>query len=289
MSTRAGRDESPRDDRIDRAWRATSAEVPSDRADAAIVAAARSALADKDPAAKRHPTVQPWWSRWAPLAAAAGVAGLAFVLLQSLPRDVPQPRSAPTDNAPGMEPTAPGLSDTVVSSRPPAPAAESTATLPPPAALSPPAARTTEPTVEVPPAAAPRDLAPGDAQRSAGRSDATTLPERPGSPPKNAATAEAARGFRQGASPDDRRSDATAGGTADGSYAVAAPSPQPPLEPQDWAARIARLFQHGDRAAAASEFRAFAAAYPDAESYLPENLRAWAAGTLAGPGRAARE
>jgi hypothetical protein len=103
MNTRAGRDESPRDDRIDQAWRASSTEMPSGETDLAILAAARDALGNTDTAAKRRATVRPWWSRGAPLAAAAGVAGLAFVLLQSLPREIAQPRTLPIESSPSVQ------------------------------------------------------------------------------------------------------------------------------------------------------------------------------------------
>jgi len=239
MSTPTGRDESPRDELIDQAWRAASMDVPSDEADSAILAAARGALAGRDTAAKRHPAVQPWWSRWAPLAAAAGVAGLAFVLLQSLPREIPQPQTVPIETSPSVR--------------------------------------------SVTPEAAPATNAAETAQPAA---------EESASQAKNAgatAAAPAARQQRPEASPGISTNDATAEHMTGGSYALSAPHPQPPFEPRDWAARIVRLFKHGNREAAASEFRAFASAYPDAESYLPEDLRGWAAETLADPGRAARE
>jgi hypothetical protein len=43
-----------------------------------------------------------------------------------------------------------------------------------------------------------------------------------------------------------------------------------------WASRIVVLHDAGDLAAAAAELRAFRAAYPDADDYLPEAVRAWA-------------
>jgi len=56
--------------------------------------------------------------------------------------------------------------------------------------------------------------------------------------------------------------------------ASAAPAPEPPAS---WARRVAALHDAGDIAAATAELRAFRAAYPDAEQYLPEAVREWAA------------
>lgn len=56
--------------------------------------------------------------------------------------------------------------------------------------------------------------------------------------------------------------------------ASAAPAPEPPAS---WASRVAALHDAGDIAAATAELRAFRAAYPDAEQYLPEAVREWAA------------
>lgn len=48
------------------------------------------------------------------------------------------------------------------------------------------------------------------------------------------------------------------------------------LAPQSWAARVAALHRTGDLEAAAADLRAFRAAYPDADRFLPDELRAWA-------------
>ena len=64
---------------IDGEWRKASREEPRPHVDAAILAAAR--------------TRRPWFATWQPLAAAAAVAGLAFLLVQLLPseRELEQP------------------------------------------------------------------------------------------------------------------------------------------------------------------------------------------------------
>jgi hypothetical protein len=73
---------------LDRAWRQASAEQPPAHLDAAIVASARKAVRDRNDAPKSTHTSgrsRNWPTGWQSLAAAAGVAGLAFALVQSLP------------------------------------------------------------------------------------------------------------------------------------------------------------------------------------------------------------
>jgi hypothetical protein len=47
--------------------------------------------------------------------------------------------------------------------------------------------------------------------------------------------------------------------------------------PEEWVTRILALHDAGDIAAAEDTLRAFRAAMPDADRYLPESLREWAA------------
>ena len=75
---------------LDRAWQQLSDEQPPSALDAAIIAAAHKSIQDRDGQAqvkRAGPPQRSWLTRWQPLAAAAAVAGLAFVLVQSLPRD----------------------------------------------------------------------------------------------------------------------------------------------------------------------------------------------------------
>ena len=67
------------DGTIDGEWRKASHEEPGPHVDAAILAAAR--------------TRRPRFATWQPLAAAAAVAGLSFLLVQLLPsgRELEQP------------------------------------------------------------------------------------------------------------------------------------------------------------------------------------------------------
>jgi hypothetical protein len=72
------------------AWRQASDEQPPERLDAAILAAARRSVDAQDPGAPARTVplrTRSRWMKWQPLAAAATVAGLAFVLVQTLPRE----------------------------------------------------------------------------------------------------------------------------------------------------------------------------------------------------------
>jgi hypothetical protein len=75
---------------VARAWRQASDEQPPARVDGEILSAANRAVQDEEAGAKTvpvHPRARRRWMQWQPLAAAATVAGLAFVLLQTLPRE----------------------------------------------------------------------------------------------------------------------------------------------------------------------------------------------------------
>jgi hypothetical protein len=177
-------DEGVGDTAVDAAWRHAAREQPPVRVDDAILAAARAAV--------RHDAQPPGpapasrrWARWQPLAAAAGVIGLSFLLVQLLPRDER--------------------------------------------------------------ARAPAAPAAGDAASAASAERAAEAVAAP--PPTLEARAEQA----------------------------AVPVPEPPA---DWVRRIAAFHDAGDLGAATAELRAFRAAYPDAEQYLPESLRAWAASVV---------
>lgn len=135
------------DEAVDRAWRAASQDEPPAGIDAAIIEAARLGARGPSPsqqAARRRPR----WTGWQSLAAAAGVFGLAFVLVQSLPRGpepVPPQESATTTAAapesapapttvepapvPGRQraPTATTAGDATPPASPPALSAEATA------------------------------------------------------------------------------------------------------------------------------------------------------------------
>ena len=109
------------DPAVEHAWRQASEEQPPERLDAAILSAARRSLEAQVPGATTGPIslrTRSRWMKWQPLAAAATVAGLAFVLVQTLPRErevappiriqVPAPASSPErDIAPPVRSEAP--------------------------------------------------------------------------------------------------------------------------------------------------------------------------------------
>ena len=75
---------------LKRAWQQASDEQPPPELDAAIIAAARKSVQDRGAGGRSSPAARRSRNRlmqWQPLAAAATVAGLAFVLVQLLPRD----------------------------------------------------------------------------------------------------------------------------------------------------------------------------------------------------------
>jgi hypothetical protein len=132
MSNDRRREERADDAVVEAAWRAASSDEPSASIDAAILAAARAEVLNQ-PRFLAAFHRQPWWNRWQPLAAAAGVAGLAFVLVQLVPReerlhkgdDAPYGNVAPSPTAPAvpLESAAPAPTTTA----PAVPAAPATA------------------------------------------------------------------------------------------------------------------------------------------------------------------
>ncbi len=238
---------------LKRAWRQASDERPPSELDASIIAAARESVQDHGQATKTVPaSARPRnrWMQWQPLAAAATVAGLAFVLVQLLPRD--------RDVAPSirMEESVPAQAAKEV----PVQSAEEKeapdnqgqgATVPAPGAAA--------PTVSIPQAAA-------GATAKASEIDATA---------DGAVAIDAAEaGERQAVVPEmaGRAASAEAPGPAlERSLGNAAPPGA-----ADRAAGIAALYAAGDVAGAADSLRAFRAADPDADTYLPDSLRGWA-------------
>jgi cytoskeletal protein RodZ len=98
MSTDRRPDEPAVEAVVDRAWRAASQDEPPAGIDAAIIAAARIGV--RGPSRPQQSAGRrARWTGWRPLAAAASVVGLAFVLVQSItrgPAPVPPQESAAT-------------------------------------------------------------------------------------------------------------------------------------------------------------------------------------------------
>jgi hypothetical protein len=259
-----------------RAWRQASAELPPSELDAAIVAAARKSVQHRDSAAKTArdgTSSRSWLMQLQPLAAVATVAGLAFVLLQVMPRDrevIPSIRME--ESAPGPVTTLPGTTEP--------PATERAAAAPTAAE-----AAVAEQKASGQLADGPIDgVLPGSANAYADQQPAI-LPE---SDRANVVTPAPARTETTIAAPKSSaeadRLTTVAPQRADSGASVAAAAPASEarqrdaatMSSTDWAARVVSLYESGDLAGAASVLRAFRASVPDADTYLPESLRDWA-------------
>jgi len=235
---------------VTRAWRQASDEQPPARLDAGILAAARESVREADAGAKIQPVrprARSRWTQWQPLAAAATVAGLAFVLVQTLPRD--------REVAPTIRIEAPA------SASAPAPAPE--------AALETRSSAPARAVTETPAAPAAGQAARDRSVESASRS------------PTPEVAADIAGSMREAEADQRRAVMAVVPGEA---YSAEAAAPDPERAPAsvaqpsaaDWAARIAALHSSGDLAGAASVLREFRATDPDADARLPESLQEWA-------------
>ena len=239
-------DERPGDPAVDQAWRSAATDEPSAQLDATILAAARAATVRKK-SAPTPPATRHRWTHWQPLAAAAGVAGLAFTIVQLLPRDaaVPAKPSASTEQA--IERSLPERTES-----------------PPPQNAAP----------APPPAPAPQEAA---AEHPTAAKHA--LPTAPTAPTAPSLASE-------GAARDAAGATAEADASSEHRLRQVAPPAAAPVTPQDWARRIEALYGAGDETAAADALQAFRSAYPDADQYLAEALLPWAASVGEDPARA---
>jgi hypothetical protein len=245
MSNREDRPELQRDATLERAWRAASTEQPSAQLDAAILAAAHEAVASPHAATSSSTGRVPArsrWNRWAPMAAAAAVAGLAFTLVQTLPRD-----PARTQKPAAQESAAPAVQE---SATPAAPAVLPT--------LAPAQAGSAERRATTAPHASDRDNASAPQMAS---------------PPAVSATPQSLplEAIEERSSFEDR-----GGLGAARSKAADAALTEGGVNVDEWVQRIVALHAAGDVAAAAEQLRAFRAAEPGADRHLPESLREWA-------------
>jgi hypothetical protein len=244
------------DDAVARAWRQASDERPPARLDAEILAAARRSVQQEDAGAKTlpvRPQARSRWMPWQSLAAAAAVAGLAFVLLQTLPRErevaapvrmeAPAPVPAPP---PAQAPTP--TPDAQLEMRSDAPARAVTAT---------PASPGVGP--------AERDRGTESAARAPAAEVAAGIADSMGG-----AETDRRKGLMTEASGESSSAEASARAVARVPGALAAPSAS------DWTARIKALHAAGDLAGAATALREFRKVDPDADAQLPESLHEWA-------------
>lgn len=250
------------DDALDRAWQQVSDEQPPPALDAAIIAAAHKSTQGSNEQAQANrarPPYRSWLTRWQPLAAAAAVAGLAFVLVQSLPRD--------RDVAPSLRMEEPATT--------PATAPEKTG--------SPAAREAIEAKSATPPASTvPREsvTAPAVAIDQKSEADsvtakrATEVDQRQLAAPETAGRAASAAPAAPVPAQTTAAQAATA--TAEAAAAAAARDNAAPPDATDRAAKVAALYAVGDIDGAAEALREFRAVDPGADSYLPESLRAWA-------------
>ena len=250
-----------RDAALERAWRKGSTEQPSAQLDAAILAAAREAVGDRNETPAATPVrVRPRqrWNQWAPLAAAAAVAGLAFTLVQTLPRDAER---APT-------PAAQESATVTAPAGAPAPATARPAAAEPQGMVAPRARDT------VSPVAQENESAPGPtaAPQVVPASPAARMPV--ATPAESTADATAAASKAPPVGSNESRVDSNAAR----SKAVDAAITDQAAVADDWVEKITALYAAGDLAAAEDALRAFRATEPDADRYLPEQLREWAGG-----------
>ena len=81
---------------------------------------------------------------------------------------------------------------------------------------------------------------------------------------------------------DDAARETSAAVTSPEARSTAAAVAESPPDPETWARQIGELRASGDREAALTELRRFRQTYPDADTYLPEEMRPWAATIEAG-------
>jgi hypothetical protein len=240
-----------RDGALKQEWRQASDERPPPALDAAIIAAARKSVQDRGAGMKTisaSPRPRNRWMQWQPLAAAATVAGLAFILVQLMPRDrdvVPPVR---------MEESTPGQAAEFKA----APDSQRARTAVPPPDAAAPAVTVPQAKVEAP-APAPARSSEADTAAAGGNGalmDAAEADQRKAVVPEMAGSASSA--------------------TAPAPALERSLGNEAPPGAADRAARIAALYASGDIAGAADALRAFRAADPNADTYLPDSLRGWA-------------
>jgi cytoskeletal protein RodZ len=252
---------------INSAWRDASAEQPPAALDAAILAASRASgattrdtnVADiaqaRSAPAKARARSDRVFMRWQPLVAAASVAGLAFLVVQMLPRD---PRPSPSLTH---------MSEEVASS-------------PSEAVPSPPLAESAAPAETT---ADATNTATNEPQRDVGILPMPTtapVPAPDSTPAAAAASAASPAGAPEPMPPPHEESMSAERGLSAtaASPAMAKQSMDAQLRPDAdaWASRIAALHAGGDLEGAATSLRDFRAAYEKADDYLPPALQAWA-------------
>lgn len=252
MSNQAGTGDGTRDPSLDAAWHAASTEEPTPQVDASILAAAHEETRSRSQSRSAR-RASPRWIRWQSLAAAAGLAGLAFLVVQRMPTGTESTKTfespAPSLPAAGIRPEADNAAGAVSTAETQVPQLVQE----PPRSSAPVSseARPPQPGEE-----AFRKAAPADRPTTQGRAEDLAVAPLLESP-----------------TPLVRQQ---AAGIAAEEPASDAPSPDV------WVRRILALHEAGDLPAAAYELRAFRRAYPDADARLPTALHEWANTVVSG-------
>jgi negative regulator of sigma E activity len=239
---------------LDRAWQQLSDEQPPPSLDAAIIAAAHKSIQGRDEQTQVVRASRPyrsWPARWQPLAAAAAVAGLAFVLVQSLPRD--------RYVAPSLRTEEPATSPAAAQEKPGSPATRESI-----------AAKTASP----PASAGARESITAPAGRIGQKLEADTVTTMRATEVEQRQLAAAEMSGRTAS--EAATAPAPVQTTAAKPAGSAAREDVAQPDATDRAARIASLHAAGDIAGAADALREFRAVDPGADTYLPESLRDWA-------------
>jgi hypothetical protein len=250
----SGEPRMPQDEDVRQAWRAAATDSPPAHLDAAILAAARAAVRGSAQRSVAAPKARPWYREWQPMLAAAAVAGLAFLVIEALPRGereaLPSGPSAAKDEPP------PVTNDTFHQ--------------------QPPSAVTAEARADAKKAAGPPAGSSREASTDAVKPAASAEP-RPAAPPAAVTPAPEAADSLMTASPPATANRERAAGSMDQEGIDS--SPQAGAMQQAVAARIdhiVTLYRAGDESAAATELRALRADVEGVDAQLPANLRAWA-------------
>lgn len=264
-----GEPRTSQDEDLRQAWHAASDESPPPHVDTAILAAARDAAQRPGRAdvAKRS---RPWYREWQPMLAAAAIAGLAFALLQTMPREIrhamPLDASAPA----AAPPESPGREMAQDRAEPVGKVEQQARRDASPVARAEMPAGTES---EGGSLTFNAQLESGRARKSAAGVEQRTAPAAaaaPAPPPDVAdsmmsESPPAVASRERAAVPED--DEATAAG-------LQADAAQTAVEAR--IERIVTLYRSGDKAGAATELRALRADTEGVDGRLPPELRAWA-------------
>jgi hypothetical protein len=293
---------------LERAWRESSAEQPPSHLDAAITAAARKSVSDRVAQPNTVPVriqSQNWLTQWQSLVAAAVVAGLAFGLVQMLPREhdfappMHRKESAPVPAPAEPQPESRSRPESQPRAQPQSrssSARETTDAGQAPSVNRPVGQRERAGVLHRAPAQNAVPAPPTATAGPAAKADSNVNHDVPEIPASD--TASKAEATASGPAPTADAATALGEISADRREAVesavpgraataeaAAPASRASeenfgnatsLEPPAWAAKVAALHASGDVTAAEHALREFRMAVPDADTYLPDSLRSWA-------------